>query len=68
MEAMFIKEVNKGYYKGVLIAKANEATAITTPEITINGVTHNMIDGSVIIEVDTNAKHILYEGVWYKRQ
>lgn len=25
-------------------------------------------DGSIVIEVDTNAKHLLYDGKWYKRQ
>ena len=27
-----------------------------------------MTDGSVVIEVDTTARHILYDEKWYKKQ
>lgn len=54
-------------YKGVLMCKASESSALSTPTVTLDdGNEITMTDGSVVIEVDTTASHILYDGKWYK--
>lgn len=69
MKPMKVLKVNDGVYKGILMCKANESSSITSATVTLDdGSTMTMVDGSVIIEVDTNARHILYRGVWYKKQ
>lgn len=68
MKSMNIIQVNDGVYKGILMCKSDESASITSPTITLDdGNIIEMIDGSIIIEVDTNIRHILYDGKWYKK-
>lgn len=49
------------------MCKASESSALSTPTVTLDdGNEITMTDGSVVIEVDTTARHILYGGKWYK--
>ena len=49
------------------MCKASESSALSTPAVTLDdGNEITMTDGSVVIEVDTTARHILYDGKWYK--
>lgn len=65
---MFVIKVGE-VYKGVLMCKASESSALSTSTVTLDdGNEITMTDGSVVIEVDTTARHILYDGKWYKKQ
>lgn len=68
MKAMCIEKVNEGVYKGVLMCKSSESSALTSPKVTLEGNTVTLIDGSIVLEVDTNAQYILYNGAWYKNE
>lgn len=68
MKSMSVIKVGE-VYKGVLTCKASESSALSTPTVTLDdGNEITMTDGSVVIEVDTTACHILYDGKWYKKQ
>lgn len=68
MKAMYVDK-NGNVYKGILMCKASESSSLTSKEVTLDGgSTIELSDGSVVIEVDTNARHLLYDGKWYKRQ
>ena len=69
MKSMCVEKVNEDLYKGVLMCKSSESSAITSPTVTLSdGNSITLVDGSIILEVDTNARYILYEGAWYKKQ
>lgn len=69
MKSMYVADVGNDTYKGILMCKASESSSLSTSEVTLdNGDKIKLVDGSVIIEVDTNARHILYDGKWYKKQ
>lgn len=66
MKSMSVIKVGEVYI-GVLMCKASESSALSTPTVTLDdGNEITMTDGSVVIEVDTTARHILYDGKWYK--
>lgn len=68
MKAMYVDK-NGNVYKGILMCKASESSSLTSKEVALDdGSTIELSDGSVVIEVDTNARHLLYDGKWYKRQ
>lgn len=69
MKSLAVIKVSDTSFKGILMCKASESSAISSPTITLDdGSKINMLDGSVIIEVDTNSRHLLYDGNWYKKQ
>lgn len=69
MKSMSVIKVEEEVYKGVLMCKASESSALSNPTVTLDdGNEITMTDGSVVIEVDTTARHILYDGKWYKKQ
>lgn len=69
MKSMYVADVGNDTYKGILMCKASESSSLSTSEVTLdNGDKIKLVDGSVVIEVDTNARHILYDGKWYKKQ
>ncbi len=69
MKSMYVNNVGNNTYKGILMCKSSESSSLTTSEVTLDsGEIINLVDGSVVIEVDTNARHILYDGKWYKKQ
>lgn len=69
MKSMYVADVGNDTYKGILMCKASESPSLSTSEVTLdNGDKIKLVDGSVVIEVDTNARHILYDGKWYKKQ
>ena len=69
MKSMYVADVGNNTYKGILMCKASESQSLSTSEVTLdNGDKLKLVDGSVVIEVDTNARHILYDGKWYTKQ
>lgn len=68
MKAMYVTECGN-LYKGILMCKASESSALTSSEVTLDDKSViELADGSVVVEVDSNARHILYDGKWYKKQ
>ena len=62
MKSMYVMDLGNNTYKGFLMCKSSEASTLSTSEVTLdNGDTIKLVDGSVVIEVDTTARHILYD-------
>lgn len=68
MKAMYVTECGN-LYKGILMCKASESSALASSKVTLDDKSViQLADGSVVVEVDSNARHILYDGKWYKKQ
>lgn len=68
MKAMYVTECGN-LYKGILMCKSSESSTLTSSKVTLDDKSViELADGSVVVEVDSNARHILYDGKWYKKQ
>lgn len=68
MKAMYVTQCGN-LYKGVLMCKSSESSALTSSKVTLDDKSViELADGSVVIEVDSNTRHILYDGKWFEKQ